>query len=174
MKKVDQYFKAKYGDKDNMTESIKEIKEKKFLTRQKESLFKLVDNLDKVPFTAENSEATTEVGTETGTDAEAAPTDEFEKVRIFRRRLMRWKNIGVWLVVIFAALQTFAMGRISYKIVVQGVDQSDSSLHKYIILSIIFGGCSMCTQIVACLIMLSATVTMDKMRKKNNFDSSQF
>lgn len=87
---------------------------------------------------------------------------------------MRWKSIGVWLVVIFVSLTTFSVGRIRYKLIVLNVDKDDPSLDKYVILCLIFGGCSMLCQVIACLIMLRATVTMDKMRRKNGFDSSQF
>ena len=87
---------------------------------------------------------------------------------------MRWKNIGVWLVVIFVSLTTFSVGRIRYKLVVLNIDKDDPSIDKYVILSLVFGGCSMFCQVIACLIMLTATVTMDKMRRKNGFDSSQF
>jgi len=87
---------------------------------------------------------------------------------------MRWKAVGVWLVVIFVGLTTFAVGRIRYKLIVKELPREDESLHKYVVLSLIFGGCSIACQVVACVIMLSATVTMDKMRRKNNFDSSQF
>ena len=87
---------------------------------------------------------------------------------------MRWKAIGVWLVVIFVGLWTFSVGRIRYKLIVKGLSKDDPSLKKYVILCMVFGGCSIVCQIMACCIMLSATVTMDKMRKKNNFDSSQF
>lgn len=94
-----------------------------------------------------------------------------DDVKIFRKRLMRWKAVGVWLVVIFVGLVIFSTGRIKYKLLVKGIPKDDPSLHKYVILTLIFGGLSITCQIVACCIMLSATVTMDKMRRKNNFDS---
>ena len=97
-----------------------------------------------------------------------------DDVKIFRKRLMRWKAVGVWLVVIFVGLVTFSAGRIKYKLLVKGIPKDDPSLHKYVILCMVFGGFSIACQIVACCIMLSATVTMDKMRQKNNFDSSKF
>ena len=84
---------------------------------------------------------------------------------------MRWKAVGVWLVVIFVGLVTFSTARIKYKIAVKGIPKDDVSNHKYVILVLIFGACSICCQIIACCIMLSATITMDKMRKKNNFDN---
>ena len=47
MKKVDQHFKLKYERKRNMTQlQIKEDKERKFLQKTKESLFKIVDIVD--------------------------------------------------------------------------------------------------------------------------------
>lgn len=47
MTKVDRYFQQKYERRRNMTvQEIKEEKQKKFLQRQKESLFRLVDNID--------------------------------------------------------------------------------------------------------------------------------
>ena len=55
---------------------------------------------------------------------------------------MRWKSIGVWLVVIFVALTTFSVGRIRYKLIVKGLQKDDPSLHKYVVLCLIFGGCS--------------------------------
>lgn len=87
---------------------------------------------------------------------------------------MRWKTVGVWLVVIFVGLVVFSSGRIKYKLLVKDVSKDDPSLHKYVILSMVFGGCSIACQIVALCIMLSATVTMDKMRRRNNFDSDKF
>ena len=104
-------------------------------------------------------------------DSEARVQDD---VKIFRKRLMRWKAVGVWLVVIFVGLVTFSAGRIKYKLLVKGYPKNDPSLHKYVILTLVFGGLSILCQIVACCIMLSATVTMDKMRRKNNFDSRKF
>ena len=100
---------------------------------------------------------------------------DFQKgVKIYRKRLMRWKAVGVWLVVIFVGLVTFSAGRTRYKIAVKGIPKDDPSNHKYLILVLIFGACSILCQIIACCIMLSATITMDKMRRKNNFDNSQF
>ena len=97
-----------------------------------------------------------------------------DDVKIFRKRLMRWKTVGVWLVVIFVGLVTFSSGRIKYKLLVKDVSKDDPSLHKYVILTMVFGGCSIACQIVASCIMLSATVTMDKMRRRNNFDNDKF
>ena len=87
---------------------------------------------------------------------------------------MRWKAVGVWLVVIFVGLVVYSSGRTKYKVAVKGIPKEDPSNHKYLVLVLIFGACSICCQIIACCIMLSATMSMDKMRKKNNFDNSQF
>ena len=87
---------------------------------------------------------------------------------------MRWKNIGVWLVVIFVGLTAWSLFRIRYKLIIQKLAKDDPSIHKYVVLSLFFGGCCMLCQIVASLIMLTATVTMDKMRRKNGFDTNQF
>ena len=87
---------------------------------------------------------------------------------------MRWKAVGVWLVVIFVGLVTFSAARTKYKVSVKGIPKDDPSNTKYLVLVLTFGAASILCQIIACCIMLSATITMDKMRKKNNFDNSQF
>jgi len=88
-------------------------------------------------------------------------------VHIFRKRLNRWKNIGVWLVFISVGVSTFSAGYLKIK----GTDLtvgSDELLHnpatkKWVILGLVFGGLNIVCQVIACLIMLSATVQMKKL-----------
>ncbi len=44
-----------------------------------------------------------------------------DNVSIYRKRLNRWKNIGVWLVFISVGVSVFCVGMLKYFIVLEGV-----------------------------------------------------
>jgi chromatin segregation and condensation protein Rec8/ScpA/Scc1 (kleisin family) len=111
MKKVDEHFAQKYDRRRNMTATeIKEEKEKKFLERQKERLFGLVDNLDTIKATMSivslnRSEAVVEPAPEN-----TATSGVTNDVKVYRKRLMRWKNIGVWTVFLSVGFAILSVG----------------------------------------------------------------
>ena len=51
-----------------------------------------------------------------------------DNVSIYRKRLNRWKNIGVWLVFLSVGAAIFSVGMIKYYIVIKSVDKDDHQL----------------------------------------------
>jgi len=154
-------------------EEIKEDKEKNFIRRQKERLFAIVDHVDKIDLTTH-----LHLRSSAQEDQEVQEVNEHtqmtNKVKLYRKRLNRWKNIGVWLVFISDGLTLLSAAVIRYYILVKDMDQTDDFLDKWVILGLFFGGINIVCQVCACLIMASATMTMQKLSQKNNFDSNQF
>ena len=96
-------------------------------------------------------------------------------VKIYRKRLNRWKNIGVWFVFTTVGLIELSVACIKYEGTHHDVrDKSDPRLHKWIVLGLTAGAFNLITQVIACCIMASATLTMKKLTDKNGFDPSQF
>jgi len=86
-----------------------------------------------------------------------------KKVKLYRKRLMRWKNIGVWLVFFSVGLALLSHAVIRYEIFIKGLDQTDDYLDRWVILGLFFGGMNIVCQVCACLIMVSATMTMKQL-----------
>ena len=97
-----------------------------------------------------------------------------EKVNLYRKRLNRWKNLGVWLVFISVGAAILSVGVIRYNLLVKDVSREAGLLRKWIILGLFFGGVNIICQLSACWIMMSATYTMKKLTAKNGFDSQKF
>ena len=93
-------------------------------------------------------------------------------IRMYRKRLMRWKNLGVWLVFLSVGVATMASSTLKYHADEDRDARLDDEMHKYLIIGYVFGGLNMLVQFIACLIMVSATRKMKKLTKKNNFDPS--
>lgn len=179
MKKVDEHFMVKYERKRNMTvEEIKVEKEKKFLQRQKERLFEIVDHIDKIdPLLGSKKEEESQQPAEAAApedDAGNADQNMTKKVNLYRKRLNRWKNLGVWLVFISVGVTIVSVGVVRYNLIVKDVSKGSGEIRKWVVLGLFFGGINIICQLSACLIMMSATMTMKKLTKKNGFDSSKF
>ena len=97
-----------------------------------------------------------------------------DSVSVYRKRLNRWKNIGVWLVFCSVGAAILSVGMVKYYIVIESVEKDDYQLQKWIRLGLAFGGINIVCQVTACLIMLAATLKMKKLTNKNGFDTSQF
>lgn len=50
----------------------------------------------------------------------------------------------------------------------------NGELRRYVIVSLTFGGLNICVQVIACLVMLAATVKMKHLSKKNGFEGRKF
>ena len=64
-------------------------------------------------------------------------------VKLYRKRLNRWKNIGVCIVFISVGITLVSIGVIEYhlRILHQELDYStDEDIHKWMVIGIVFGG----------------------------------
>ena len=80
-----------------------------------------------------------------GEDDEAVPDKEHnmaEHVQAYRKRLNKWKNIGVWAVFIFVGLTVFSVSRIRYNLKIKDLPKDDHNNHSWIIAALTFGGLS--------------------------------
>ena len=94
-----------------------------------------------------------------------------DNVKTYRKRLNKWKNLGVWLVLISVAVCVSSVSMIRYNLKIDKKSRQDETLDKWVRVSLSFGGMNVLCQIIACLIMLSATLTMKKLQKKNGFNN---
>ena len=95
-------------------------------------------------------------------------------IRMYSKRLMRWKNIGVWLVFISVGVATFASSYLKYHADEDKDARLDEDLQKYLDIGYVFGGLNILVQLIAIIIMTKATLQMKELTKKNNFDPRQF
>lgn len=176
MKKVDKYFIGKFEQERNMTvEEIKEQKEKKkFLQRQKEHLFKIVDHIDKIDPLLKKQDTITGSTDEEASKEVTEETKMSSKVTLYRKRLNRWKNLGVWFVFLSVGVAILSIGVIRYKVKFLDIERNSGELRTWIILGLTFGGINILCQCSACWIMISATITMKGLANKNGFNSTNF
>ena len=80
----------------------------------------------------------------------------------------------MWIVFISVGAAVFSVGMLKYYLVIEQYERDDYHLNKWIRLGLVFGGVNIVCQVIACLIMLSATLKMKNLTQKNGFDSSQF
>ena len=72
------------------------------MQRQKERLFELVDNLDRITNIGksqqdDNDEENIDIALNNeNSQVDNRREQRLEEVALYRKRLMRWKNIGVW------------------------------------------------------------------------------
>lgn len=92
------------------------------------------------------------------------------KVNLYRKRLNRWKNLGVGLVFFSVGVAVLSVGILRYKIELQGVQKNSGELKPWIIVGLFFGGLNIICQCSACSIMMSATLTMERLANKNGFN----
>ena len=95
-------------------------------------------------------------------------------VSIYRKRLNRWKNCGVWLVFISVSIAVLSIEVIKYNVVINDVSRDDEDLNVWLLVGVIFGGVNIVCQVIACAIMASATLNMKKLVAKNGLDNYQF
>lgn len=193
MKKVDKHFKAKYDKRRGMTdEQIKVEKQKKFLQRQKERLFGMVDHLDYIKqvgtLAVQQVSSQPQVRSQPSISvqdidhdqdplpvpaaAQEGEPDVTGNIRMYRKRLMRWKNIGVWLVFLSVGVSTYASARLTEHAERGHDPRTNRDMQKMLTIGYIFGGLNMFVQLAACLIMCVATQKMQKLANKNNFDKN--
>ena len=84
-------------------------------------------------------------------------------MKTYRKRLNKWKDLGVWLVFISVCVCITSVSMIRYSLKIDRKHRDDDSLDKWVTISLCFGGINVLCQLIACLIMLSATVTMQKL-----------
>lgn len=61
-------------------------------------------------------------------------------VSIYRKRLNRWKNCGVWLVFISVSIAVLSIEVIKYNVVINDVSRDDEDLNVWLLVGVIFGG----------------------------------
>ena len=183
MKRVDLHFfnkmqeekkkaKAKEENKVYVEEEEKKIeKSTTFFDRTKDQLFNIVDAADALT----NDDNALDNQDETGRRPTDATNRMTSDIKLFRKRLMRWKNIGVWMVFISVGMTMTSIGVLRYYLRTdESVVIEDDAKHSWVILGLVFGGLNILCQIIACLIMMRATMTMKRMTNRQGFNKQQF